>query len=126
MSRLFVLPLLSLILLGAACTVTNTGSFKKRTDQVESFTLVTLGEPEQHFTAKLNLDGREREFSGTSPAKIPLEACVLTGTIRKNHGEGTLRFRVVSPSSTLTFGNLTDPGQSFRFRYHARGVEIWN
>ncbi len=100
--------------------------FVKRSDKIESFKLVTLGEPGQHFTCKLKLDAAEQEISGVSPAEFPLAACVLTGTIRKTHGDGTLRFRVLSKDATLTFGQLVEPGDSLRFRYHARGVEVWN
>jgi hypothetical protein len=99
--------------------------FVKRTDKVQQFKLVTVGEPGQHFTGKLKLDGVEQEISGVSPAQFPLEACVLTGTIRKTHGDGTLRFQILVGSATLGFGNLTGPGDSCRFRYHANGIEVW-
>ena len=125
----FTSPLLlglAALLYLSGCTSVEGPTFRKRTDKVESFKLITLGDPDQHFTAKLNLDGQPREISGGSPAEFPLDACVLTGTIRKTHGDGTLRFRIVTKESTLTFGQLTEPNQSFRFRYHDRGIEIWN
>ena len=125
LSRAAVLFLVPVLILISGC-VSPGSTFRKRTDAVESFTLVTIGEPDQHFTGTLKLDGVEKKISGVSPAQFPLEACVLAGTIQKTHGEGNLRFRVVSKQATLTFGNLSEPGQSFRFRYHDRGVEIWN
>ena len=108
------------------CSITGGQSFRKRTDAIESFTLQTLGEPGQHFTATLDIDGVPREISGITPAEFPLQACVLSGTVRKTQGEGTLEFRVVSENATLSFGKLQQPGTSKRFRYHARGVEVWN
>ena len=92
---------------------------------MENFVLRTRGEPGQHFTAKLDLDGKRREISGLSPFEVPLQACVLTGTIRKNYGEGTLGFQIVSRDSMNGFANLTEPGHACRFRYHARGIEVW-
>jgi hypothetical protein len=105
---------------------TSGSQFRKRSDKVESFVFRTMGEPGQHFTARLNLDGVEREVSGVSPAEFPLEACVLSGVVKKTKGEGTLGFRVVSEEATLTFGKLVEPGSARRFRYHARGVEVWD
>jgi hypothetical protein len=120
----FVL-ILAVLLAELGCSAPGSG-FKKRSDAIERFTLITRGESGQHFTAKLKLDGIDREISGVSPAEFPLEACVLTGTIRKTHGEGTLGLRIVSKEATLSFGNMSQPGDSCRFRYHARSIEIWN
>jgi hypothetical protein len=101
------------------------GAFVKRSDKIQSVVLRTVGEPGQHFTAKLKIDGVARELSGVSPAEFPLETCVLTGTVRKTHGDGTLRFEIREGRSMVGFANLTDPGQSCRFRYHANGIEVW-
>lgn len=112
-----------LVLLLSGCASTPADDFVKRSDRVENLVLRTRGEPGQHFTAKLDIDGKRREISGLSPFEVPLEACVLSGTVRKNYGEGTLGFQIVSANSLNAFGNLTEPGQSCWFRYHARGVE---
>ena len=110
----------------SGCVSMREPQFVKRSDKVERITLRTRGEAGQHFTGKLNIDGREREISGVSPSEFPLEACVMTGTIRKTNGDGTLGFQIIEGGSTLGFGALEDAGQSCRFRYHAHGIEVWN
>jgi hypothetical protein len=123
-TALFCLIFITSLFLG--CTSHYGQNFRKRTDEIESFTLQTLGGPGQHFTATLDLDGVAREISGITPAEFPLQACVLSGTVRKTKGDGVLQFRVLSENATLTFGKLEEPGDSRRFRYHARGIEVWN
>ena len=108
------------------CVSMREPAFVKRSYKVQKIKLRTRGEAGQHFTAKLNIDGREREISGVSPAEFPLEACVVTGTVRKTNGDGTLGFQIIERGSTLGFGALEDTGQTCRFRYHANGIEVWN
>lgn len=125
MKRHYLLVFAALLLL-AGCSTTSDRPFVKRSDQIQSFTLRTSGEPGQHFVAKLNVDGDEREIRGVSPAEYPLQACVLTGTIRKLSGQGTLGFTIISGKAHLGFGNnLKARGASLRFRYHDNGVEVW-
>jgi hypothetical protein len=100
--------------------------FVKRSNKVQKITLRTRGEADQRFSARLNIDGQVRELTGVSPAEFPLEACVMTGTIRKLSGDGTLRFEIIEGGATLGFGALEDPGHSCKFRYHDNGIEVWN
>ena len=100
-------------------------AFVKRSDKVQKIVLRTRGEPGQYFTTNLNIDGVRREIQGVSPAEYPLEACVMTGTIQKTSGDGTLRFEIREGGAMLGFGALDEPGQSCRFRYHDNGIEVW-
>src|SRR5687767_13628473 len=84
--------------------------FVKRSNKVQNIVLRTRGEPGQHFTAKLNIDGVARELSGVSPAQFQLETCVLSGTVRKTHGDGALRFEILADGGSVGFANLADPG----------------
>ena len=114
------------VLLFSGCATARDGAFVKRSDEIQSFTLKTKGEPGQHFVAKLDVDGEEREIRGVTPAEYPLQACVLSGAVRKLSGEGTLGFTIISGKAQLGFGNsMKAPGSSLRFRYHDNGVEVW-
>lgn len=125
MRKFFSFSLLSWVLLVSGCSHTD-DRFVKRSHVIHDLVLKAEGEPGQHFQAKLNVDGEERELSGISPASFPLKASVLTGTMRKTHGDGTLRFEIREGGSMLGFGALTRPGDSCRFRYHDNGIEVWS
>jgi hypothetical protein len=114
-----------LLLFISGCASPEGRPFVKRSDKVEKIVLRTRGEAGQHFSAKLNIDGRNWEVTGVSPVEYSLETCLLTGTLRKTSGDGTLRFEIKGSGATLGFGALEEPGQSCRFRYHANGIEVW-
>lgn len=126
MKNPLALALLSLLLFVPGCA-SGPREFVKRTDRVEKITLRTRGEPGQHFNLKLNLDGQERELSGVSPAEFKLDVCVLTGTVKKTDGPGTLSFQILPESGggSVSFCTLTEPNASNRFRYHDHGIEVW-
>src|SRR5688572_6492452 len=114
-----------LLLLIPGCASPGERGFVKRSDKVQKIVFRAKGEPGQHFTGSLNIDGVKKEIQGVSPAEYPLEACVLTGSIRKTAGDGTLKFEIREGGSMLGFGALEESGQSCRFRYHANGIEVW-
>ncbi len=120
MKQLLTLAFASVLL--AACTHTSGDARVKRTNRVEEFTFRTTGDPGQSFVARLNLDGEEREISGTSPAEYVLRACVLTGTVTRTDGTGKLSFEIASPNRSASFGSAPVS----HFRYHDGGVEVWN
>jgi hypothetical protein len=122
---LFLGALLVLLAPIPGCVSAPGDDFVKRSEKVQKFTIRTRGEPGQHFAAKLRIDGVAREISGVSPSEFPLEACVLTGTVRKIQGDGTLAFQILVGNGTMGFGSMTEPGDSCRFRYHANGIEVW-
>lgn len=125
MRKFLSLAPLTCVLLILGCSHTDR-HFVKRSHVIQDLVLKTKGAPGQHFQAKLNVDGEERELSGVSPASFRLKANLLTGTIRKTHGDGTLRFEIREGGSILGFGALTRPEDSCRFRYHDNGIEVWS
>ena len=120
--RLHLLVLLTALFCAGCSTTPRPHAFQKRTDALEDVILRTRGDQGQPFTARLNIDGIEQEWTAVSPAEIPLRVCVLEGTITRS-GDGVLGFEIVSQNSLVSFGSLH---KSLRFRYHARGVEVWS
>jgi hypothetical protein len=124
--RIFIGLMAGVALLLSGCASDPSGrAFVRRSNKVQRITLRTKGEAGQGFTAKLKVDNVEREISAVSPMVFEFDVCVLTGTIRKANGDGTLSFEIREGGSTLGFGALASAGDSCRFRYHNNGIEVW-
>ena len=111
-----------LLLTGCSSTRSTGPEFIQRTNAAEHITLRTTGNPGQPFTAHLKVDGIEREWSGVSPAELPLRVCVLEGTVQKPRNSN-LSFEIIKPKATLGFSPF---GTSCHFRYHDGGIEVWS
>lgn len=125
MNRFLTLVLALAAALLTGCAHAPGSDFRKRTNRIEDFTFRTKGDPGQAFTAILSLDGTERRISGVSPAQYSFSACVLTGTITRTGGNGSLSFEIVSSNALVGFGAPKGPVGRCRVRYHDRGIEVW-
>jgi hypothetical protein len=98
-------------------------SYKLHTTVRSHIVLKTVGLPGQVFNGTLTIDGKTGDISGVSPVEFPLDVCLMTGTLNKVSGDGTLSFEIVHDQNKVYFGSLMHPGSHLRFGYHDNGVE---